>query len=56
MHQQHYESYAYGIMRIIIIVIIMIILIIIIMIIIERFSLDCRKTKTKLNTLTNQRA
>ena len=24
--------------------------------IIERFSLDCRKTKTKVNTLANQRA
>ena len=23
---------------------------------IERFSLDCRKTKTKVNTLANQRA
>ena len=23
--------------------------------IIERFSLDCRKTKTKVNTLANQR-
>ena len=22
----------------------------------ERFSLDCRKTKTKVNTLANQRA
>ena len=24
--------------------------------ILERFSLDCRKTKTKVNTLANQRA
>ena len=24
--------------------------------VIERFSLDCRKTKTKVNTLANQRA
>ena len=23
---------------------------------VERFSLDCRKTKTKVNTLANQRA
>ena len=24
--------------------------------VLERFSLDCRKTKTKVNTLDNQRA
>ena len=27
-----------------------------VIILIERFSLDCRKTKTKVNTLANQRA
>ena len=26
------------------------------LLLLERFSLDCRKTKTKVNTLANQRA
>ena len=31
-------------------------LVIVYLYLLERFSLDCRKTKTKVNTLANQRA